>query len=468
LIGQFYTAARTLKTLDSHRTNVVDHEREIAEVKRRIEAVRTHDVDGGYQPVDGSPSIADLQVQVHHYLAGRGRVWYRATPQLPVSDTGVVAVDMPADQHQIQQGAILFAFDELETAAGGKYMGEFRVTALEGERRITLTSSDPLTARRRANWAAAAPGATWTLYEVLPADSHAVIAALSDDERRTLMPRPQAAPGEDPAALARREQAHNVRVEQYLKDSKPPQEGDLQTFPERVTTLVKFIKQDQAAIETLKGLALAGQPLGIPEGVLSTGETYEYPLPVAELLTRAGIAEEVQGERRYRRRLWDFAVYFHDYNRDLPLLNDRIAATQKGLELQLAANKDALAQLTFQVDQIKRFDPGELPRITAEVEQLANVQALRAQETRVGSDAGLVIRPGEAGVVGELPRLKDERALAIARRDRLQKELDQVQAAITKTLASSRQLADRLAAQQREAAERAEAALNAAQASTND
>ena len=407
LLGLSHSAARMLKTHDAWRSKVVEHETEIKAVEAATRAVVQGDPD------QGRPSIAQLETSLYQTTVDRGRVWFRATPG-NVSQAGeergkvTVTISQP-DPHQVDdKEMVLYVLDEREYAAGGRYLGEFKVLSIAGQE-VTMQPTIPPTDAELAAITTAASN-PWSLYEVPLLDGHDVFAGMSDEQLRALLPPPPTkAAGESEGSFERRTKAHADFVEAYLRDGDKPLADDP---PERIGVVVKFVKDDAAAIAALV-------TYNIPPGVLKTGLTYEYDTGTADGLIAAKVAEEV--ERKYRRPLWDFGVAFREFDRDEPILMDRIRAKEKELANMTAVLTDNKAQ--------------HLPFHQAEADRLK----------------------------AEQDRLQREVAVVVARRDALIKELKQLNAAIAKTLSDNKQLAARLAELEQEAVRRAEDALAEAQ-----
>jgi hypothetical protein len=132
----------------------------------------------------GQPGVFQLIAQLNLITEGRGNVWYKVTPGQVEPATGVVPVTIEAPApHQLAPDKVVYAFGDRD--AGGGYLGEFRVTA-SAEKQATLTPTGKLAPgeleRLQKN-----PG-PWTLYDVMPADSHALFAELPEDQLKALLP----------------------------------------------------------------------------------------------------------------------------------------------------------------------------------------------------------------------------------------------------------------------------------------
>ena len=125
-------------------------------------------------------------------------------------------------------------------------------------------------------------------------------------------------PNESDELFQKRQQEHQQLITNYLRDGKPATPDDPD---ERVQVLVKFTK-DQQALDQATRTKLT--ELGIPVEVVKAGQVLAFDKPMAEEFVRLEIAQEV--ERRYQRPLNDYALMFREYQRQLPILQDRVAA----------------------------------------------------------------------------------------------------------------------------------------------
>jgi hypothetical protein len=411
-LGFFYTAARTLKTHEAWRTKYNQHVAELARVQADNEKV----VDG--DPAQGQPSLNGLKAQIADIVAGRGRVWYNVGAGQVDGNTGAVTVtvDHP-DPHGINPGMVVYAIDDLDLAAGGRYLGEFKVTeAAAGSQDVKLEPTQPPLDREKAKLTSATAH-QWTLYETMPLDRRDVFATLSDDQIRALMPPdPVQEAGETPAQFQQRVEAHRALVEDFLRDGDEPRPGDPE---DRIALVVQFTKQDQSAINALAQLRIPDEQK-ISPNVLQTGEAYEFEKVIADQLIAAEIAREVG--RKYRRPLRDFSLIIREHKRQLPILLDRVASAEKDDQYM----KDALADARRHAE----FNEAEIAELKTEGE-----------------------------------RLRKEAELAVAREASLDAELKMTEAAVKKTLAANKKLATQLASQQADAAKKAEEAIQYEQAS---
>jgi hypothetical protein len=154
--------------------------------------------------------------ELHAVTVGRGHVWAGVVPGEPDA-SGAVSVTVENPQpHQIVENMVLYAFDERPQADGGGYLGEFKVAQV-AEQQVALTPGSKLSDAQITRLQQAT--GPWRLYDVMPPDSHQVLAELSEEELKALMP------GAD--------------IAEYLKDGKPAEANDP---PERVVD-DKYVRQ---------------------------------------------------------------------------------------------------------------------------------------------------------------------------------------------------------------------------------
>jgi hypothetical protein len=252
----------------------------------------------------------------------------------------VVTVDQP-QPHQIETNLIVHAFQGLDDPTTGRYVGEFKVTAVDGNR-ITLTPSyKPNDARQKLVENARGP---WTLYEVIPADTNELFAGLTEDQvREVLPPPPQRLPNEANDAFQARHLEHEEWIAEYLQDNKPAKPDDPPAWSKnlaekkiKLQVIVKFVKDQTDLTEDAKADLRA---IDFGENLVKSGIVMKVDLQTAEELVRLGLAQEV--ERRYQRQLRDYGYILREYYRQLRVVEDHIANLEKDLAYMEAANKIA-------------------------------------------------------------------------------------------------------------------------------
>ena len=184
-LAMVYLSARTLKTHQSWRSTYQAWQKAVNEVERE-NALIQGGVEEGAQIVE--PGIDQLKSELHRAVVGRGSIWFVANVDKidPKSGTGELTIESP-QPHDIVTKMILFAFQRQTVAEGGKYLGEFKVTKGDGKAKtIEIAPNLPLTDEDRQRLAQAR--GPWTLYAVMPVDDAKLYAAMTPEERRTLLP----------------------------------------------------------------------------------------------------------------------------------------------------------------------------------------------------------------------------------------------------------------------------------------
>jgi len=195
----FYMAARTLKT---HQ-----HWRELAgRLEQKIDQVRQDNVRLA-EGAPNAPGIRQLRVALNKLLVDRRRMWRNCQPNVSIDrEAGTAAVTLQTEQtapHGIAPNTVLYAFEQSNAEKQGHYLGQFNVTQAD-QQRLTLSPTSRLSDREIQTLAAAR--GPWTLYELMPQDNREVFAALSEEQKKALLPA--------------------ASLPEFLKDGGPAAEGD--------------------------------------------------------------------------------------------------------------------------------------------------------------------------------------------------------------------------------------------------
>lgn len=294
----FYFSMRTLKT---HQVWRDSHNRFVAQLEQ--EQKRTAQLTGEAGPdVRG---ILQAKRELHDVLVGRGRVWRGVQPGA-VDANGAVSVTVEDPQpHQIAENLILYVFDERPIGEGGVYVGEFKVTQV-AETQIALAPSTRLTDAEIARVKQAV--GPWMLYDVMPADSHVVLANLSDDELRELFP--------------------GDVVREYLKDGKPAEPNDP---PERVegNTYVRQLNDYAVLFREYRRLRSIYVDL-----IAAAARDKAY--------IESALADSKQDEQFRRQEIEDLKVELAKYSAE----RDAVLEFRQSLDQALTETRDLIAQLS--------------------------------------------------------------------------------------------------------------------------
>ncbi|MEK6233207.1 MAG: hypothetical protein N2C14_00690, partial [Planctomycetales bacterium] len=186
----FYLSARTLRTHQNWRTRYQDGKAKLDKMEKEGEDLAKGDITGE----SDLQGIRQLKGEWESAVKLRGRVWRRGKPGRPGPD-GTIQVNLDEfPTHNIKKGLILYVFDERTPAEGGEYLGDFRVaddpvgTVIQlapaqnyGPAHLNLKQGR----LERLN-AAANQGASWSLYDNLPIDSHAAFEGIDEQELNAL------------------------------------------------------------------------------------------------------------------------------------------------------------------------------------------------------------------------------------------------------------------------------------------
>lgn len=345
----------------------------------------------GANPED-KRSVLSLKSELRQVLSDRGRVWPECTPRIDAA--GLVVNVVPAStptppaevNHQIKPNMVLYAFREVELIPGRErmphvYLGEFKVTAAPDKApEIALTPVSPLDQYQLTQ--AQQPG-TWTLYEIMPVDSHHLFAVddlVDNVEGKTAMfgkmlPAEQIA-AYMPNSLNLPADKYQQLIDSYARDGQKALETD---SPESTWMKVRFLKEHKIDVDSdapatpfsndnfdLSGAALRAELRhGVEGGSAFAPDDYGFfprdlePDPQsgryadgsAEQLLNDGIVERDQTEPLvYVRPLNNYEHAYHEIARrslrldsdmqlvtdDTKVITDAIAHTQKQIDTRQA------------------------------------------------------------------------------------------------------------------------------------
>ncbi len=189
-----YMAARTLKTHETWRVAAQRQEDRLKDLNEQIEETRHAETD---QNVITDMGIDQLREELFSILIDRGRVWNNCVPDQIDAETGAVRVktDFPDEdnlpgRHGIHEKTLLYVFEESDVEAplneaGGRYLGEFLVTevadgmvGIKPAMKMEKPELERLTGSQ----------GPWSLYEVLPYDSHTILRRMDKDYLRQVLP----------------------------------------------------------------------------------------------------------------------------------------------------------------------------------------------------------------------------------------------------------------------------------------
>jgi len=201
-VAFFYLAARTLKTHQYWCELAQQFEQKIEQVENEnVDLVQADPKDDADVTAMG---IDRLRLELHKMLIDRGRVWADCTPQVQPQTGKVTLTLQEAGSHGIADKTVLYAFEGKDVQDGGKYLGEFKVVGVD-EDKVALEPAvtlEPDELKRIDD-----SQGPWTVYEIMPVDSHSVFTRLDEDTKKQMLPQ--------------------STVAEYVKDGEAAQDSDL-------------------------------------------------------------------------------------------------------------------------------------------------------------------------------------------------------------------------------------------------
>ena len=161
--------------------------------------------EGGMLNGQFQPGIEQVRAELNKLTVDRQRVWYKCDPQVNVNrQTGAVSIKVSIDQPNpgIANKSILYVFEDVPAAQQGRFLGEFKVTAV-ADKQITLEPAFILTPADLKKLAEAKK--PWNLYDSLPHDNHEILSQLNEQDKKAMLPADSA--------------------EEYIEDGKPAPQG---------------------------------------------------------------------------------------------------------------------------------------------------------------------------------------------------------------------------------------------------
>jgi hypothetical protein len=404
----FYMAGRTLHTHKKWHESAQRHQKRIEETQqqnRRLE-------EGEGKGEDYRPGIDRLRLELQKMVADRGRVWTQCKPVAGQQTQQTGQVGVTVGQHGIPEKTLLFVFLEADADREGSYLGQFKVAmfnALDknGDGRLEqaelpqplqphfaaadinqngaldadefddakhnyagpeiLVPSMAMTGPELKRLASSAAGnRTWTMYEIMPADSHEAFAHLEEQKLKDLLPA--------------------GRVEEYLED------GELLTTEEVEKTglkgkVVAVDENRRVMYEDQDGRLLYASEVNADGRLVYVDEKGKFVCATAvdkkvdpddgkivydvqyfddggQPLGEVSVIEkEVEdGEGKYLRWLRDYEVLLKSYHLQCSILID----LKEDAERDLKYVRDALAEAEEDYQSFER----EKTRLTTEKEKV--------------------------------------------------------------------------------------------------
>jgi len=267
--GYLYLAARVADRDRGWMRAVQRYETNIARARDAVQPSPR----GGLAPIEGQLSLTALEAKRDRQRRALARVetwrspgWENASFAPPKDATATGQIDLPADGNDgeskpLQPGAHVFVFDMAKLEDGGRYLGEFRVTAVkydDGTKRWTLTVAHTAAPDKADAEALAVRHDAVAVFEDLPVDRWLAFYRIAQEAEAAapaegVMPEPTKTPLEQVEAAFKRDGETRRLVAEFV---------------ESVKTHDEFVPEGEwAAVATgvEKGTTLPGTYWGVVE-----------------------------------------------------------------------------------------------------------------------------------------------------------------------------------------------------------
>ncbi len=278
---------------------------------------------------------------------------------------------------------LLYVFDESDREKGGRYLGEFVVTAVK-DTRIEMVPAVKLL-QSEANAIANSKG-RWAFYEIMPSDDHTSLALATkpaDDKAQPNTslcdqldnPQPELDPGQLRALLPsnpddRKDPAFEAIYDEYACVTASPYK---ESRIHHVWLRVKFLKEYSAEDAAAPAAPQPNVPLGgaaaeaVAARSFKPGDTHLFDQATAKDLIDKGIAEldskSPDGGKVYVRPLRNYAQLFRAAYRqrdrlaadveDLTTHQKNVSDSAKSVYADIEAAKTEQADLKYDLDHVK-------------------------------------------------------------------------------------------------------------------
>ncbi|MGA2061303.1 MAG: hypothetical protein ABSG67_12525 [Thermoguttaceae bacterium] len=203
LLVFFYMSARMLMTQRNWSVRAQQYAKKIEELQKEDKVIE----EGGEVGGQFQPGIEQVRAELNKLTVDRQRVWYKCDPQVSVNrqtHTATIKVTIDQPNPGITDKNILYVFEDVPAAQQGRFLGEFKVTAVaDKDKQITLEPAFILTPADEKKLAEAKK--PWNLYDSLPHDNHEILEQISEQDKKAMLPADSA--------------------EEYIEDGKPAAQG---------------------------------------------------------------------------------------------------------------------------------------------------------------------------------------------------------------------------------------------------
>lgn len=428
-------AAMSLKTRSEWEKVVKKLETDVERANKEWEILQ----EGNPEQPDASKLeyLRGLNEELAKLYMHRGRVWrgcrlteinaadaqlkFSTQPPPPAGVDGAAAAAAgESAANRIEEKAVLYLFKDLvvdnvhkpgeQRVVPGVFVGE--VTAVRvSDADITVSPTLPLDRQQASNLVA--DGNTWTIYEMMPVDSHEAMRGFSEAQILAVMPN----------NLGLDAPTYQELVNRFARDGQPPLETDP---PQNRWVRVRFLSKQSVVVDSPttqiereskyfdeQGQALltvlrSGKPVEFDKG----SEAILHQQKADELIS-AGACEKVAD--LYFRPLQDFPHHFHEIYTRVAYLDDRIKEVQRQTAVLLEAKEKVAKQIEYRTREKAQLEQDlanfkeEQSRIAAYRERL---EATVAAKTKQLSE----VRKHSMELVAQLTELQIKMAEEIDRR----------------------------------------------------
>lgn len=210
-LALFVLSARALQAHRYWRDSYNAHEKAIAAEQQRAKQLLEGDASSGEM------GLREASFELFKLLVGRGRVVTNARPmeviqdQDPATKQDRVRIRIETDApNAVESQSVLHVFEEKPASEAGRYLGQFTVGNVAGNQ-LELNPSVQLSpAELKRVQDSQQAGTAWRLCELMPADSHEILAGLSDDEIKTMFPESSAAEYSNDGGIMLKQEAEKL------------------------------------------------------------------------------------------------------------------------------------------------------------------------------------------------------------------------------------------------------------------
>lgn len=330
-------------------------------------------------------TVRGLNDELKKLYLHRGRVWRncalaeinQAQARLKFTTQGVSAPAVPAapgvpaaegapaaapEANRIEVKSILYLFKDRvvdnvhrpgeQRLVPANFVGEVTVVEVT-DNDVTVTPTLPFDGQQ-ASHLAIDPNTSWTIYEMMPIDTHEALQGLTEAQIQAIMPNDLQIPPADYQEL----------IAQFVRDGQAPLESDP---PERRWVRVKFLQKQTVVVDSPttaiekdskyydeEGRALLTELRAEKPVEFEKGQEAVFNQEKADQLIADGICEKIADI--YRRPLNDFAHHFHEIHQRVGYLNDRIQEVQRQTAVLIEAKDKVAKQIEYRTKEKSQLE----------------------------------------------------------------------------------------------------------------